>query len=197
MPAEIVGMLDSDRTIPLGIEKRRQRDRDRTFRLFYSQPDEFWFVAIQAKDGEVVTVIPVDKVPWRVSPEVLQRARKLAMSPAPSTPTARESYGKPAERTPAKVLSPYQPGPQYFELHCTGWPQQYGRIGLGRMGARHYGYSTDALVADPNFVKIVQERIARFVPPHVKVKNIFITRGPLDKYSAVFRVRWPRKWSAP
>ena len=71
---EIARILDHDLCVPLGRDGPRK-----VHKLFWSEPDSYWFVAVQDEsDGEVVTIFPVDyHNRWEVAFDVLEEARRL------------------------------------------------------------------------------------------------------------------------
>ncbi|MBI1956967.1 MAG: hypothetical protein HYS44_00705 [Candidatus Niyogibacteria bacterium] len=81
--AEVKALLDDDLVVLIG----REDNSPRVHRLFYSAPDQYWFVAIQDEEnGEVVTVLPVDyHNAFRVSEGALNMAKEIILGP-PSVP---------------------------------------------------------------------------------------------------------------
>lgn len=196
-PGEIVDLLTAGLTVPLGEMLARRpgvrRTHRRTCRLFYSQPDNFCFVAVQVEDGEVVTILPVDMAPWQVSREAMEQAKALVLGPASSAPPAPEpapDFSREAPGVTAEDLPPYQTGYQRFELRCARCGKG-GTIFLGRVQARPYGYSLETLVAHPGFTALVLGRIASLVK-RGQVKTIFVTLGPLGS-TRVHQMSWPPK----
>jgi len=72
-PEEVAQLLNEDKYVPLG----KDGSSKRVHKLFYSEPDSFWFVAVQDEvTKEVVTVLPVDyHHRWKVSGDALSFAR--------------------------------------------------------------------------------------------------------------------------
>ena len=87
-PESVAHLLDEGRTVLVGSEPGSNREH----RLFYSPPDQQWFVAVQDHtDGVVVTLLPVDyhqTLAWVVSEEAKRTARAMATPTVPRT--ARE-----------------------------------------------------------------------------------------------------------
>ena len=70
---EIALLLDEGKYVPLG----KDGSSDRLHKLFYSEPDSFWFVAVQdERTAEVITVLPVEyHNRWRIAGDALKSAR--------------------------------------------------------------------------------------------------------------------------
>ena len=90
---EVSHILEKEQYVLIG----RDRDSSRVHKLFYSELDSFWFVAIQDEaDGMVVTILPIDyHNRWRIADETLQQARMLREGPPkpPQKPVPKETVG--------------------------------------------------------------------------------------------------------
>lgn len=70
---EVKQLLDQDKCVPLGGDGASNRV---IHKLFYSEADSYWFVALQdERTGSVVTVLPIDFHRWRISGDALSIAR--------------------------------------------------------------------------------------------------------------------------
>jgi len=73
-PAELLNLLDQNKCVCVGIEP----DTHRMHRVLFSIDDDTHFVAIQdGKDGEVITVLPLDyheNLAWKIGKKALNRA---------------------------------------------------------------------------------------------------------------------------
>jgi len=76
---EISSIIDNDLACLLGEETG---PHDRIHKLFYSLPDDKYFVAVQdQKNGEVVTILPIDyHNKWQISANVLITSRDLILN---------------------------------------------------------------------------------------------------------------------
>lgn len=74
---DVARVLNEGKYVPLG----KDGSSNRLHKLFYSEPDSFWFVAVQdEKTDEIVTILPVDyHNRWRVSGDALRSARAKAL----------------------------------------------------------------------------------------------------------------------
>ncbi|MBI3274194.1 MAG: hypothetical protein HYZ69_03545 [Candidatus Colwellbacteria bacterium] len=85
---EICDLLDRNLDIPIGESKSRQV----THRLFYSQPDDEYFVAFQSEDGAVISVWPAKwhnrrkYSAWAISDQAKELARRAALLNQPLEP---------------------------------------------------------------------------------------------------------------
>ena len=120
---EVAQLLDQDMCVALG----KDGSSNRVHKLFYSEPDSFWFVAVQdAATGEVITVISIDQHHrWKVSGDALSLARAKAC-------------GEEVSLSPPLPISPeLVPVSQMITLRFVGMvgnkSHRTRAVGLGRM----------------------------------------------------------------
>ncbi|MBI2030231.1 hypothetical protein HYT05_01270 [Candidatus Kaiserbacteria bacterium] len=100
---EVAQLLDNDTCVPLG----KDGPSNRGHKLFYSEPDSFWFVAVQDEaTGEVITVLPVDyHNRWKVSGDALSLARAKVRGEEISLPLPLPVQIEPALELEPKMVT--------------------------------------------------------------------------------------------
>jgi len=159
---EIAEILNSNRYVPIG------NDGHRAHRLFYSAPDDYYFVAIQdERNGEVVTVLPIDyHNRWKVSHEPLERAKQLIVEEhregVPANESALNDWIAEAKEqwTKRKIVFP-KPKPSVFVFSAL-IEIKAGRIKVMHLGSlpRRELKSTNDILQLPETHAIVRERLA-------------------------------------
>jgi len=161
-PTEIADILDSNRCVPIG------RDGHRVHRLFYSEPDDYYFVAVQdERNGEVVTILPIDyHNRWKVSHEPLERAKQLMVGgdsedilKSENAFTAWITEAKEKWEKPEAV--PQKPKPSVFVFSAI-IESERGRIKTINLGSLPRGEhkTTDDVLRLPETHALIQERLS-------------------------------------
>ena len=82
-PGQVIEILNRQLVVPLGIEHGKLHHE-----LFYSIPDEDWFVAvINRKINEIVTILTLEyHRRWEISDDAKEMAREIAISGKANVP---------------------------------------------------------------------------------------------------------------
>lgn len=108
---DVAHLLEEDKYILLG----KDGSSNRVHKLFFSQPDKYWFVAVQDETtAEVVTVLPIDyHNRWQISGDALSLARAKVLGQermvmVPPQPAPELLSGDVVLRFAAKVRNRYR-----------------------------------------------------------------------------------------
>jgi hypothetical protein len=157
-PEEVARILDNQLFIPIGREKKR------VHKLFYSERDDDWFVAVQDEEnGEVVTIMPYHyHNRWEISSDTLREARSMIT-------------GEPVVRVdkPASIpLLPKEPKFKFMARVIDG----RGRLEILELCSfpRRLYPTPESLLADTVVVGIVRDAIAAKIGPTKQYDQLYI-----------------------
>ena len=156
-PEEVKTILDEGRCLPIGSENIK-----REHILFYSEPDNFYFVAVfDVETGTIITILPVDyHNKWRVPESSLNMAKRLL----------KDSNASLVEVEKVHVDAP----PSVFRLKCIYGNQK--KKSLGSYLSESFGGDISKAVADKAFVAFVIAKIRKFSCIN-EINNIIISLG--------------------
>ncbi|MEK6607336.1 MAG: hypothetical protein AABZ30_06720 [Myxococcota bacterium] len=172
-PIEVAALLDLGLAVPIGVEA----DGRIVHRLFFSELDRQCFVAVQDRDGSVITVVPLDyhqTLAWPVSLAAQDQARRLAADYEHTRrdgTTARASATTPRFRFLALVRT---------RARRVRWTY------LGSWPANPYGGSFWRLIEDGAAIVALQHRLGVQIEPGEAAEAVY---GRLGEAGRPFRLR--------
>ncbi len=166
---DIARILEGNLSIPIGSESRHK-----IHRLFWSEPDAFWFVAIQDEsDGGVITILPVNyHNRWKVPPGVLEKAKQLAAQIVIDTPmeagaSAREIRPTPKNQPPVFRLT------GHFKNTATATIR---RVHLGKLPMNGCA-SIEKLMENPETHRRIREMIRQKESAEECCSEVYARKG--------------------
>jgi len=160
---ELRMILEQQLYVPLG------RDHSRVHKLFYSQLDGFWLVAIHDEETlEVVTVLPMSyHNRWRISPDALEQSRRILCGEPksePSLPQESEKAQAPATtfRFSARFEKVSESGVRTVNLGA------FPRIG---------GDGLEVVMSDQGILQTIRERISERLLSDEKCVTVSVRIG--------------------
>ncbi|MBI3075320.1 MAG: hypothetical protein HYY92_03905 [Parcubacteria group bacterium] len=175
---EIRMLLDADppRTVDIGLEQ----GTNRIHRLFFSEPDNYCFIAVQdTRTGEVVTVLPMDNRTsgsFVISLEAAEQAKNLALT---GTLTGKEVKNTLQEEDSLEVRHEVR---QYRIVCCFVCPhtQRQVNVHLGKFPIDMEGEGRTALDVIETSLKnnaVFQQLAAFCIPAKAKGKRLQVLSG--------------------
>lgn len=160
---EVATILDTDLSIPLGIEPGTTK----IHRLFFDKEARYWFVAVQdEKNGEVVTVLPIEyHNRWRIDPDTLVEARDLIIPPP------KKHIGEPELPKEERVQ---------FRLSAEVWDifKSKRKIPLGKFDPTEYGSTTaEECAKNPSVYALAEERLAKTTMHTAELIGFFVSKA--------------------
>lgn len=134
---EVSRIIEDGQTVNLGTEPGTTRDH----LLFYSQPDNYYFVVVYDRQSSVVvTILPIDfHRAWIISPEAQKEARYKIMGDqkptAPEPPVTEEQPVTEAVNAATR-----------FRVNVLMWDKAHKWVNCGSHDAAEYGRDIDTFV---------------------------------------------------
>ena len=143
-PDEVINILDTGKSLPVG----KESGSERVHRLFFSEADNTWFVAVQdEKTAEVVTVIPLGPYHRFTIPyETLDKAKHLIVA---------KPVSKAAPVTTLQRTSKVYKFTAYFEHRESGKRRLFN---LGSVPSENWD-SISQMQKDASVQSLIKEKI--------------------------------------
>lgn len=165
-PKELLGIVDSDKTIIIGKEDKH----DRVHKLFWSIQDSMWFVVVQDwSNGDIITLLPPAKSQWKISLNTLGTAKRLAM-------------GQPIVDSSVKMES------VYVSAYYRDPENTIRHKGLGRLSGEVFGNDLVVIATNSDAMAIILERIHEKLGDNCFVVSICLRLGKKGKEVYSFNV---------
>lgn len=171
-PRDILNILNWDLTVTLG------RERNRYHKLFYSEVDQDWFVAIcDERTREVVTILPYDyHNRWMISQEAMDDARNIAESGKKKD--IQENYiedipVRPDPNDSSKTLQSVINVLAIFRTHDGG----LYRSGICRLSIEEYGNDKEAILRNPLAIDKIKTALQKANPEKFHLHSLYLRIG--------------------
>lgn len=135
---EISRFIAEGQTVNVGTEPGTTRDH----LLFYSQPDNYYFVAVYDRESSVVvTILPIDfHNAWMISPEAQKEARfKIMGEEKPVTPEPIAAKEEPVTEATISATR--------FRVSVLMWDKAHKWVNCGSHDAAEYGRDIDKFMS--------------------------------------------------
>ena len=174
-PRDVLHMINWDFVVLLGEEG------DKVHKLFYSEVDQNWFVAISDEETkEIVTVLPYDyHNRWRIAPGALEQARKVATKGCKKEEAKQNPIVGTGQNQSASVVTVRG----YFRMPDGGVKHKT----LCRLAISEYGSDLDALLVDVRAREIIIASMDEYLQEGARLDSVILRLGTVKngKYKTI------------
>lgn len=176
---EVSRFIEDGQTVNVGTEPGTTRDH----LLFYSQPDNYYFVIVYDRESSVVvTILPIDfHNAWRISDQAQKEARYKIMGE--EKPIQPDPIRQAVNETRETEVTP----PTKFKIRAMMWDKKHKWVNCGNIEANAHDSDITKVAAWEGLNMYVQGKLDEHGHPDCKEALVVIMLGKKQQMTLQWR----------